>query len=387
MMTSGTFDGVNIPEFARELISSNKDNSKKKHSKSPYTHCLNCGAELQGKYCHVCGQEATSKTPTIGAFLVEYANHAFIWDSNFFKTLWNLIRRPGHLTKEFIAGKFASHEHPLKLNMFLLFVLITLFVFFAGTEKMSNSVHNLTQNEAVVAGVQFEFMIDKGELDTTLLSPQDTVLLLAPLFFADQHPGFIRCIDTLEYTNDKGLDKWIAVVPHTFIEDSIIVEYESGCYRLNQELKAAQKELMIINSTGQKMVDIIARYFPLLVLFTAPFLAMSLRFVQRKSRIPRIHHFIFALHYTAFLEVIMICIFLLHLTLSPPMWLLQCIMVIGSCLYLTIAFRNVYGTSTWTKAMLKALFTSVVYVLIGLGVFLGILIVAFFVAINNALIS
>ena len=69
------------------------------------------------------------------------------------------------------------------------------------------------------------------------------------------------------------------------------------------------------------------------------------------------------------------------------MWLLECGMVIASCLYLTIAFRNVYGTSTWTKAMLKALFTSVVYVLIGLGVFLGILIVAFFVAINNALIS
>ena len=363
------------------------ENSKTEQSNIPYTHCLNCGAELKGKYCHVCGQEATSKTPSVGAFIVEYANHAFIWDSNFLKTLWNLISRPGYLTKEFIAGKFASHEHPLKLNMFLLFVLITLFVFFAGTEKVNNSVHNITHNEAVLAGLQLEFMIDRGELDTTLLSPQDTVLLLAPLFFANQYPGFIRCIDTLEYTNDKGLDKWIAVIPHSFIEDSIMVEYESGCYRLNQEIQTAQNELMLVNSIAQELVDLIARYFPLLVLFTAPFLAISLRFVQRKNRLPRIHHFIFALHYTAFLEVIMICIFLLHLTLSPPMWLLECGMVIGSCLYLTIAFRNVYGTSTWTKAMLKALFTSVVYVLIGLGVFLGILIVAFFVAINNALIS
>ena len=389
MMSSGNFDGVNIPEFARELISSNKDenHSKKKQGKLPYTHCLNCGAELQGMFCHVCGQEAVSKTPSVGAFIVEYVNHAFIWDSNFLKTLWNLIRRPGYLTKEFIAGKFASHEHPLKLNMFLLFVLITLFVFFAGTEKVNNKVHNITNNEAVLAGLQLEFMIDRGELDTTLLSPQDTVVLLAPLFFADQHPGFIRCIDTLEYTNDKGLDKWIAVIPHTFIEDSIMVEYESGCYRINQEIQTAQNELMLVNSIAQELVDLIARYFPLLVLFTAPFLAISLRFVQRKNRLPRIHHFIFALHYTAFLEVIMICIFLLHLTLSPPMWLLECGMVIGSCLYLTIAFRNVYGTSTWTKAMFKALFTSVVYVLIGLGVFLGILIVAVFVAINNASIS
>ena len=389
MMTSGTFDGVNIPEFAKELISSNKDkdNSKKDQSQIPYTHCLNCGAELQGKYCHVCGQEATSKTPTVGAFLVEYANHAFIWDSNFFKTIWNLISRPGYLTKEFIAGKFASHEHPLKLNMFLLFVLITLFVFFAGTEKVNNKVHNITNNEAVLAGLQLEFMIARGELDTTLLSPQDTVQLLAPLFFANQHPGFIRCIDTLENTHDKGLDKWIAVIPHSFIEDSIMVEYESGCYRINQELKTAQNELMLVNSIAQELVDLIARYFPLLVLFTAPFLAISLRFVQRKNRLPRIHHFIFALHYTAFLEVLMLCIFLLHLTLSPPMDWMQWIMIIGSCLYLTIAFREVYGTKTWTGAALKALLTSLIYILIGLGVFLGILIVAFFVAINNALIS
>ena len=388
MMSSGNFDGVNIPEFARELISSNKnEDQSKKQAKLPYTHCLNCGAELQGKYCHVCGQEAVSKTPSVGAFIVEYANHAFIWDSNFLKTLWNLIRRPGYLTKEFIAGKFASHEHPLKLNMFLLFVLITLFVFFAGTEKVNNKVHNITNNEAVLAGLQLEFMIDRGELDTTLLSPQDTVLLLAPLFFANQYPGFIRCIDTLEYTNDKGLDKWIAVIPHTFIEDSIMVEYESGCYRINQELKTAQNELMLVNSIAQELVDLIARYFPLLVLFTAPFLAMSLRFVQRKNRLPRIHHFIFALHYTAFLEVLMLCIFLLHLTLSPPMDWMQWIMIIGSCLYLTIAFREVYGTKTWTGAALKALLTSLIYILIGLGVFLGILIVAFFVAINNALIS
>ena len=387
MMSSGNFDGVNIPEFAKELIGEKKENDQsKKQTELPYTHCLNCGAELQGKYCHVCGQEATSKTPSVGAFIVEYANHAFIWDSNFFKTLWNLISRPGYLTKEFIAGKFASHEHPLKLNMFLLFVLITLFVLFAGTEKVNNKVHNITNNEAVLAGLQLEFMIDRGELDTTLLSPQDTVQLLAPLFFANQYPGFIRCIDTLENTNDKGLDKWIAVIPHTFIEDSIMVEYESGCYRINQELKTAQNELMLVNSIAQELVDLIARYFPLLVLFTAPFLAISLRFVQRKNRLPRIHHFIFALHYTAFLEVLMLCIFLLHLTLSPPVDWMQWIMIIGSCLYLTIAFREVYGTKTWTGATLKALLTSLIYILIGLVIFLGILIVAFFVAISNAAI-
>ena len=386
MMTSGTFDGVNIPEFAKELIRSSKDHSRKQ-TKLPYTHCLNCGAELQGKYCHVCGQEATSKTPSVGAFLVEYANHAFIWDSNFFKTLWNLISRPGYLTKEFIAGKFASHEHPLKLNMFLLFVLITLFVFFAGTEKMSNSVHNLTHSESVRSGVQFEFLIKNGYADKMTESPRDTVQLLAPLFLTERYPEILSNIETIEDTDGQGLDKWIAVLPHVLIEDEVIKLDENGCYRFNEESKAGENELQMVNTVWSEMVNLIARYFPLLVLFTAPFLSFALGIVQRKSRIPRIHHFIFALHYTAFLEVLMMCIFLLRLTLSTPMEWLQWVMIIGSCLYLTIAFRNVYGTTTWTRAALKALFTSVVYLLIGLVIFFGIFIVACFVTVNNALIS
>ena len=387
MMTSGTFDGVNIPEFARELISSNKDSSKKKQGKLPYTHCLNCGAELQGKYCHVCGQEATSKTPTVGAFLVEYANHAFIWDSNFLKTLWNLIRRPGYLTKEFIAGKFASHEHPLKLNMFLLFVLITLFVFFAGTEKMNNSVHNLTYSESVRPGIQLEFLIKNGYAENMKESPRDTVQLLAPLFLAERYPEVLSNIETIEDTDGRGLDKWIAVLPHVLIEDSIVMLDESGFYRFNQQSKAGENELKMVNTVWSEMVKLIAKYFPLLVLFTAPFLSIALGIVQRKNRIPRIHHFIFALHYTAFLELLMICIFLLHLTLSPSMEWLQWVMIISSCLYLTIAFRNVYGTTTWTMSALKALFTSMVYMLICLVIFFLIFIVACFVVVNQTLIS
>ena len=388
MMSSGNFDGVNIPAFAKELISSNKENDRsKKKDKLPYTHCLNCGTELQGKYCHICGQEATSKTPSVGAFLVEYANHAFIWDSNFLKTLWNLIRRPGYLTKEFIAGKFASHEHPLKLNMFLLFVLITLFVFFAGTEKMNNSVHNLTYSESVRPGIQLEFLIKNGYAENMKESPRDTVQLLAPLFLAERYPEVLSNIETIEDTDGEGLDKWIAVLPHVLIEDSIVMLDESGFYRFNQQSKAGENELKMVNTVWSEMVKLIAKYFPLLVLFTAPFLSIALGIVQRKNRIPRIHHFIFALHYTAFLELLMICIFLLHLTLSPPMEWLQWVMIIGSCLYLTIAFRNVYGTTTWTMSALKALFTSMVYMLICLVIFFLIFIVACFVVVNQTLIS
>ena len=389
MMTSGTFDGVNIPEFAKELISSNKDkdNSKKDQSQIPYTHCLNCGAELQGKYCHVCGQEATSKTPTVGAFLVEYANHAFIWDSNFFKTIWNLISRPGYLTKEFIAGKFASYEHPLKLNMFLLFVFITLFALFTGTDRMNRSMYKMTENEVVQEQIKFDYLLKNEQPDKVQASSLDTITLVAPLLLAERHSKIVRCIDTIECTNEKGLDKWVAIVPQVLIEDEIFVMDESGDYRINPESKVGNAELELFYTLCTKMMDIISRYFPLFVLFTAPFLSLALRLVQRKSRLPRIHHFIFSLHYTAFLELLMICIYLLYLTVSPPIELLNWIMLIGSCLYLTMAFRRVYETQTWTGAALKALLTSLIYVLIGLVIFSGIFIVSCFIIAGNTGIS
>ena len=355
-----------------------------KQSNIPYKYCLNCGVELKGMYCHTCGQQATSKTPTVSAFVLEYLNNAFIWDTKFFQTVWTLIRRPGHLTNEYLSGKFISQEHPLKLNMFLLFVFITLFVFFAGTEKMNNSVHSLTKNEAVISVFQFESLMDNHEYAETIKEgPRDTVQLLAPLLLTENYPEIIGNLETIEDTKGKDLDKWIAVLPHVLIEEKIILFDDSGFYRFNTEANIGNNDLEIFTSIWKEMVDLITKYFPMLVLFTAPFLSMSLSFVQRKSQRPHLHHFIFALHFTAFLEFLMLCIYLLHLIVSPPMELLQCIMFIAPCAYLTIAYHKVYKTNNWTKAILKALFTSLVYILICLVIFIGIFFVACFLNVDK----
>ena len=120
------------------------NNKQDKEYSLPYKYCLNCGTELNGMFCHKCGQQATSKTPSIGEFIKEYINNAFIWDSKCLKTIWTLLRRPGYLTTEFLKGKFSSYEHPLKLNMFLLFLFVTLFLLFSDTEKISNCNIHIT---------------------------------------------------------------------------------------------------------------------------------------------------------------------------------------------------------------------------------------------------
>ena len=355
-------------------------------SNLPYKHCLNCGAELKGVYCHCCGQEAVDKTPTIRGFVMTYIDNAFLWDSQFFKTFWGLIRRPGHLTNEYLAGKFTSQEHPLKLNMFLLFVFVTLFFFFASDERMTDSVYSLTKDERVFSAVQLQMLADDSEYARKMKdSPRDTILLRAPLFLTESFPQIISNIEIKEDAKGDALDKWVAVLPLVLIDDEIIVIDDSGYYHFNADSEFGNNELYLFNSVWAEMVRIVSQYFPMLLLLTVPFLSFSLRLVNRKSKVPGINHFIFALHYTAFLEFLMICIYILHLTVAPPMMFLEYAIIICPCIYLTVAYHRVYPSS-WKKSFMKSLLTSFLYFTILLLIFIVIFLIAcFIIAVNTNL--
>lgn len=347
----------------------------------PYDNCLNCGEPLLGGYCHKCGQQATKPVPSIGAFLLEYASNAFIWDPLCLKTIWTLLRRPGRLTSDYIAGKFVSQEHPLKFNMFLLLVFITLFLLFANPAQ-NNIVDDYTKDEMTYPTLQMQFLMDDDYFASKAVeSPRDTVTLRAPLSLAGEFPDVISEVAVLEDTNGKGLDLWEASVPRLLIEDEIIVLDEEEQYVFNMQDERVSSDLAAVVAIWGKLTSITTEYFPMLMLLTAPFLAMAIATFQRRPRYPFIHHYVFSLHYTAFLELLMIFIYILYLTVDPSMNLLLWIVRIGSVLYLVLAIRNVYEPNSWIKAIIKALLTYVFYMLNCLIMLIIILFVACFIII------
>lgn len=347
-------------------------------------YCLNCGTELKGKYCHICGQEIVTKKPTIIGVFKEYLNEIFFWDYRFFKTFWTLISRPGHLTNEYLAGKYISYTSPLKLNMFLLFVFITLFVFFASAEKMTSSVHNLTKDERVFPAVQLNLLMDNPKYAEKIKeSPRDTVKMYATLLLTENFPEIIGHLEIEENTNGEGLDKWVAIIPRVLIEENFVVLNSDGYYSFNTDKSYGQNELNLFNLLCAQIVSIASRYFPMILLLTAPFLSISLSLVQRKSKRPHINHFIFSLHYTALLETLIILVYALYLTIAPPMRVLEGVITIGSCVYLTIAFRRVYAVNSWGKAIVKSLLTSITYLCILFLIFIVIFFIACFIIAND----
>lgn len=70
----------------------------------PYTHCKNCGEQLQGMYCHNCGQFAYDDNQPFWKYVWQYFENVYQFDYKIPVTVWQLFRRPGFLTNEFNAG-------------------------------------------------------------------------------------------------------------------------------------------------------------------------------------------------------------------------------------------------------------------------------------------
>lgn len=99
-------------------------------------NCTNCGAVLTGKFCSNCGQKKfSSHDLTINKFVLNFLEDFFKFDTNIFKSLSDLLLRPGYLSNEYIKGRIASHVKPLKF-----FVFTCIVVFFLAKLTVQNDV-------------------------------------------------------------------------------------------------------------------------------------------------------------------------------------------------------------------------------------------------------
>lgn len=79
--------------------------------------CLNCGGALASRFCAECGQRAASPDPTLREMAEELAAELLHWDGKLGATVKALVRQPGLLTLEYVAGRRMSFISPLRLYL------------------------------------------------------------------------------------------------------------------------------------------------------------------------------------------------------------------------------------------------------------------------------
>ena len=90
-------------------------------------NCLNCGATVMGRYCHVCGQENVKPKESFWHLVTHFFNDVTHFDGKFFTTLKDLLLKPGFLSKEYMIGRRNSYLNPVRMYVFTSAIFFLLF--------------------------------------------------------------------------------------------------------------------------------------------------------------------------------------------------------------------------------------------------------------------
>jgi len=100
--------------------------------------CANCGAPLEGWWCHVCGQNADNHRRSILHLTWEAIGGMFHLDGRLAQTLPLLFFKPGVLAKDLMEGRIMRHAPPFRT-----FLVALLLFIFAAEHAIHTVQHNL----------------------------------------------------------------------------------------------------------------------------------------------------------------------------------------------------------------------------------------------------
>lgn len=117
-------------------MSQNKERSEK--------ICLNCGENLQNRFCPVCGQENVEPKESVWGMVSHFAYDITHFDGKFFSTVKYLLTKPGFLSLEHTKGRRIRYLHPIRLYVFTsAFFFIIFFSIFNVNNILINSGNKL----------------------------------------------------------------------------------------------------------------------------------------------------------------------------------------------------------------------------------------------------
>ena len=137
--------------------------------------CASCGTEFEGNYCPRCGQSGQ-----VGRFSFKKAVMLFldVWgmgNRSMFRSLRDLILRPGYLIRDYISGMQSAYFPPFK--MFFVLAALAVLVEHGCSMTPTDSGANLENGQVVVEQVDVD---DDDQVATSseLSNPEDSTMTI-----------------------------------------------------------------------------------------------------------------------------------------------------------------------------------------------------------------
>lgn len=345
--------------------------------------CLNCGAILQGHYCHNCGQENIVTHETFWHMVAHFFYDITHFDSNFFTTLKDLLFKPGFLTKEYMQGRRKSYLHPVKMYVFTSAVFFLVFFSFYSVSESGFKIEG--NNNDIIEKLKDgkEKMLEK------LTTKEDSMIALKFYNLIEKDSAGIKNNPSerggLNLSFDENLDKYKTVVQYDSVQKTLSTKEKDGfflrtVYRktisLNEKYKGEQAKLNFL------ILNKFMHSFPYILFVSLPLYALFLKLLYiRNKKYFFADHAIFLIHLYIFSFILMMLFIGLAQLSNALSWgwlqLIQTALVIYGIWYAYKGMKNIYGQRRG-KTISKFILFNIVCLISIIILFAAFLFVTFF---------
>lgn len=317
-------------------------------------NCLNCGTELQGPFCHYCGQPDKNLVRFFPALLRDMLEDFADFDSRFVRTLKPLLLKPGKLTRDYLDGRRFRYVPPLRLYIFSSLLLFFLLAMFA-TSALEFQVEPDGENGDVRVQLSDS---DREELDQALqeldqVRPGLADEVSAQIEKAQQEPTALDAMPE-EVAFDWNGKPWH---PETNPVDFALMP-AWATRLLNREIADSPKKGKAIERNPNLIMEKVLDVLPATMFVLLPLVALLLKFWYLFARRYYVEHLIFALHNHAFIFVIFIVLLLMSTlaewrepsgsgTLTRTFEWVQLLLLLWIPTYMLISLKRVYQQGWW----------------------------------------
>lgn len=292
------------------------------------TDCLNCGATLQGHFCHNCGQENLEIHESFGHMMDHAVSDYFHFDHQFFHTIKPLLFEPGFLTNEYMAGKRAKYLHPVKMYIFI----SIMYFLIAFNVRESNGIIRIQENPPPTSAVL--------EKQKALINADKTI---------DAHSKQAKLAQLTE--NDTSYAQYEAN------QKKLPADVRDGFWGNLIQKRVYDYKERYGKGAPSKFIEEVQHNIPKMMFVLLPLFAWQLKIAFSKNKKFYVEHLIFAFHYFCFSLLFLSIMTILEIAIpsswtSAILWI-KVVEFAVIVLYFCKALRTVYHRSrfrTVTKA-------------------------------------
>ena len=271
--------------------------------------CLNCNASLNGRYCHVCGQENREPKETVWGLITHFFYDITHFDGKFFSTLKYLVFKPGFLPAEYIKGRRNSYLNPIRMYVFTSAIFFIIFFSVYDPENIMKSDKSVTTKDSVLDLADSATVAIRGNPGLAAAfalahSREDSLDIMS---------GVANFIDTIP-ADPKNPSRVPGLkMSYSYREDSLTLEEYDSLQRSLPEKdrdgwfkRTFRRRQLELNAKFEKDQNAVWRawgiafihQFPKLLFVSLPIFALILRllYIRRRKQFYYADHGIFSIH-------------------------------------------------------------------------------------------